>query len=68
MELHNYEPGDWRLENEFDDPTVALFDDSGFFEFDSVPAHPPCVRMVVASNEAKKDESKIQSIVQTASR
>jgi hypothetical protein len=27
----------------------------------------PCVRVVVASNEAVKDESKIQSIVQTAS-
>ncbi|MFT4562587.1 MAG: EAL and modified HD-GYP domain-containing signal transduction protein [Gammaproteobacteria bacterium] len=28
----------------------------------------PCVRIVVVSTEAKKDESKIQSIVQTASR
>jgi hypothetical protein len=28
---------------------------------------PPCVRIVVASNEAEKDESKIQSIVQRTS-
>ena len=28
---------------------------------------PPCVRVVVAFNEAVKDESKIHSVVQTAS-
>ncbi|MDA0823365.1 MAG: hypothetical protein O3C28_13215 [Proteobacteria bacterium] len=39
MELDNYEPSDAQIKNEFDDPTVALFDDSGLFEFDSLSAH-----------------------------
>ncbi len=39
MELYNYEPSDSQSENEFDDPTVALFDDSGWFESDSLSAH-----------------------------